>query len=189
MKQCIAIFGAGGKTGHGWVKGLAGAGFRLLLMSDDHSELDSLIADINDSKPFAELEVFTCMLEGGWEADVIIINSEFIDDKEVANALKDVLTQKIVIRVAGLYNETSQDINLQNLQELLPNSKVVGVFIKSKFAFEYTTDQKGQMECYLIGIDIGAVAEVAELTKYLGCIPVNLVLTENAVYNDLFLHN
>src|SRR5687767_13539901 len=131
-KQTIAIIGATGKMGSAIAKSLAKGNYRLLLKSNKQSELDKLVKEIKEVTPSAEVEGMACPKEASWEADIIIPAVPYRAQEEVAQKIKDVANQQIVISIANPLNETytglttnSDTSAAEELQKLLPHSKIV----------------------------------------------------------------
>ena len=114
MKQAIAILDATGENGKVIAKALAG-GNRLLLFGHDSERLDRLAEEVKEFVPQADLDCPGCAFEASWEADVIIMDAT--DEKELADKIREVATQKLVI-------ELTTDPGKNDLQTLLPNSKI-----------------------------------------------------------------
>jgi len=122
VKKSIAIIGATEKAGSEIASKLAKDDYRLLLVSNNEKELTHLLNNINKNKPIAEIDTIGCIKDGCWEADIIILAVDSNDAKEMAEKMKEVATQKIVVQILSQQNiDTS-------LQHLLPYSKIVEVF-------------------------------------------------------------
>jgi len=76
-----------------------------------------------------EVTIQSCAREGCWEADIIFLMNDGIDDLNLLNAIKEVSTQKVVVGFSETMNEFSQSRGLFVLKQLLPNSKVLWGFI------------------------------------------------------------
>ena len=84
----------------------------------------SITKKITKEYPDAEIESLECVKDGCWEADVIIIAVAPAEEKQVAELMKEVATQKIVVVVSEKENECEE------LEKILPYSKVVKAYIK-----------------------------------------------------------
>src|SRR5690606_8727846 len=104
--QTIAIIGATGNMGSAISKSLAKGNYRLLLKSNDVEKLSSLVGDILDVYPTADIEGMVCSKNASWEADIIINAVPFEADKEVAERIREVANQKIVISIANPLNQS-----------------------------------------------------------------------------------
>lgn len=179
-KQTIAIIGAGGNMGSAIAKSIAGGNYRLLLFDRKPEQLDSLHEKILQIHPKAELEPMNCPHESSWEADIIILAVPHEAEKELADRIRDVATQKIVISIANPVNEdfdgltTKPDTSAaEKLQEWLPNSKVVKTF-NTTFAadFEQPVIDGKQVDAFITGNDEQAIQSVTELVETAGFNPL-----------------
>ena len=135
---------------------------------------DSLVKDIKSNNPAADVEASICSTDASWEADIIILAVPYAAEKEIAEKIKEVANQKIVISIANPLNETydglvtSPDTSAaEELQKLLPNSKVVKAF-NTTFAADFSTpviDGK-QVDAFIAGNDEEALQTVSELVSY-----------------------
>lgn len=179
-KQAIAIIGATGNMGAAIARSLAKGNYRLLLKANDKHALDTLSDDIKKDHPSADLEAITCSAEASWEADIIILAVPFQAEKEIAEKIREVANQKIVISIANPLNETFDGLvtspstsAAEELQKLLPNAKVVKAF-NTTFAADFTTpviDGK-QSDAFIAGNDEDAMQTVKELVSVAGFNPI-----------------
>jgi predicted dinucleotide-binding enzyme len=122
-KKTIAIVGATGDAGKAIVNRFASMAYRLLLVSDKPGELKRLTEAIATQYPAAEVESIECVRDGCWEADIIMVAIEGAEEQKVAELMKEVATQKIVVVVTQNENECKE------MKRLLPYSKIVKAFI------------------------------------------------------------
>jgi NADPH-dependent F420 reductase len=179
-KQTIAIIGATGNMGSAISKSLAKGNYRLLLCSTEQETVRALAQEISNVYPSADVEVLDCSVNASWEADLIIAAVPYSAEKEVAEKIRDVANQKIVISIANPMNETYDGLvtapdtsAAEELQKLLPNSKVVKAF-NTTFAADFSTptiDGK-QVDAFIAGNDEEAVATVRELVQTAGFNPI-----------------
>lgn len=179
-KQTIAIIGATGSMGSAISKSLAKGNYRLLLKAGNQDEIDQLIDEIVKTTPQAEVEGIACSKEACWEADIIIAAVPYSAEAEVAERIREVANQKIVISIANPLNETYDQLvttadtsAAEELQKLLPNSKVVKAF-NTTFAADFSTpviDGK-QADAFIAGDDKEALETVSELVNTAGFNPV-----------------
>lgn len=179
-KQTIAVIGATGSMGSALAKSLAKGNYRLLLKANKQEELDALVEEINARTENADIEAAVCPIEAGWEADIIILAVPFGAEKEVASKIKEVANQKIVVSIANPLNETFDGLltapdssAAEELQKLLPNSKVIKAF-NTTFAADFSTpviDQK-QVDTFVAGDDEYALQLVSELVATAGFRPI-----------------
>src|ERR1051325_7592217 len=134
-KTSIAIIGATGNMGSAIAKTLAKGPYRLLLFAHDKEKLEGLKKEIVATNPSADLDCNGCPMDASWEADVIISAVPYQAEKEVAEKIKAVATQKVVVSIANPLNETYNGLvtapdtsAAEELQKLLPDSKVVKAF-------------------------------------------------------------
>ena len=121
VKKTITIVGATEKSGKIIAEKFSSTHHRLLLVSNDLKELNNLFENISQKKPVAEIDMIDCVKEGCWEADIIILAVPVCEEKEVAQKMKEVSTQKIVVTVCD-GNDPDKD-----LTKILPYSKLVKV--------------------------------------------------------------
>jgi len=179
-KQTIAIIGATGSMGSAISKSLSKGNYRLLLKSGDTDKLKKLSSEIKATHPSADLELMTCPTEASWEADIIILAVPFEAEKEITERIRDVANQKIVVSIANPLNQRFDGLvtrpgtsAAEELQKLLPNSKVVKAF-NTTFAADFSTpviDGK-QVDAFIGGNDKEAVATVKELVSTAGFNPI-----------------
>jgi len=121
VKKSIAIVGATEKIGEEIAMQFMNSNCSLLLISNNTDKLDDLAKTINDKKPKAEINFIQCVKDGCWEADIIILTVPHAEEKSVAEMMKEVATQKIVVVVS---NEENAGDDLTNI---LPYSKLVKI--------------------------------------------------------------
>ena len=180
IKQTIAIIGATGNMGSAITKSISQGPYRLLLKGNDQIALDSLVAEIKSTNVKAEVEAAVCPTEASWEADVIILAVPYEAEKEIAATIKEVANQKIVISIANPINATYDGLvtapdtsAAEELQKLLPNSKVIKAF-NSTFAADFSTpviDGK-QVDAFIAGHDEEALETVSEIVATAGFNPI-----------------
>ena len=161
-------------------KSLSKGNYRLLLKGSDREKLDTLVQDIKSRNVSADVEAMACPTEAGWEADIIILAVPYHAEKEIVSRIKEVANQKIVISIANPLNETynglvtpSDTSAAEELQKLLPNSKVVKAF-NTTFAADFATpviDGK-QVDAFIAGNDDEALATVTEIVSTAGFNPI-----------------
>ena len=178
-KQTIAVIGATGNMGSAISRGLSNGNYRLLLCANDQDKLKSLTADIKAGAS-AEVESVDCNVDASWEADIIIVAVPYEAEKEVAEKIRHVANQKIVISIANPLNQsydgllTAPDTSAaEELEKLLPNSKVVKAF-NTTFAADFATPVIAgkQVDAFVVGNDDDSVQTVAELVKAVGFNPI-----------------
>lgn len=179
-KQTIAIIGATGNMGSAIAKSLAKGNYRLLLKGNRQEELDKLVKEIITSTPSADVEAIACPKEASWEADIIIPAVPFDAQEEVAEKIREVANQKIVISIANPLNEnftglkTSGETSAaEELQKLLPYSKVIKAF-NTTFAADFSSPiiNGQQVDSFIAGNSEDALQTVTELVKTAGFNPI-----------------
>ena len=180
QKQTITIIGATGSMGSAISKSLSKGNYRLLLCSNDQDKAQLLAQEIKMLHPSAEVESLDCSLNASWEADIIILAVPYSAESEIASKIKEVANQKIVVSIANPMNESFDDLvtradtsAAEELQKLLPNSKIVKAF-NTTFAADFTTpviDGK-QVDAFVAGNNMEAVETVTELVKTAGFRPI-----------------
>lgn len=171
-KQTIAVIGATGNMGSAISKNLSKGNYRLLLCANDKEKLQSLTTDIK-KEATAEVESLDCTVNASWEADIIIVAVPYQAEKAVAEKIKQVANQKIVVSISNPLNDsyngllTASDTSAaEELQKLLPNSKVVKAF-NTTFAADFSTPVIAgkQVDAFVVGNDTEAVEIVSDLVK------------------------
>lgn len=177
--KTIAIVGATGNMGSAIAKSLSKSGdYRLLLMSNDQDKLVDLKLELAKSK--VEAFAVSCAREASWEADIIIVATPYEAEREVVEKIREVATGKIVISISNplsaAYNDlvTSPDTSAaEELQKLLPNSKVVKTF-NTTFAADFMSpviDGK-RADAFIAGNNGDAVETVSGIVKAAGFNPI-----------------
>lgn len=179
-KKTIAVIGATGNMGSAISKSLSRGNYRLLLIANNQDKLDALIKDIETKNKAADVEAVVCPAEASWEADIIILAVPFAAEIEIAAKIKEVANQKIVISIANPLNETYNGLvtapdtsAAEELQKLLPNSKVIKAF-NTTFAADFLTpviDGK-QADAFIAGNEEDALQTVAALVTTAGFNPI-----------------
>jgi predicted dinucleotide-binding enzyme len=177
--KTIAIIGATGRMGSAIAKALSiNSNYRLLLMSSDQNKLVALKLQLEKSG--SEVYALSCAREASWEADIIILATSYEAEKEVAEKIREVAIGKIVISISNPLNKayselvTSPDTSAaEELQKVLPNSKVVKTF-NTTFAADFITpviDGK-TADAFIAGNNGDAVGIVSELVQSVGFNPI-----------------
>src|SRR5215213_4819713 len=92
-KQTIAVIGASDKIGAAISKNLSTGNYRILLCSNEQTEVDTVLNEIKNNNPSADVEKIACSTEASWEADIIISAVPYVAEKEVAEHIKEVANQ------------------------------------------------------------------------------------------------
>jgi predicted dinucleotide-binding enzyme len=146
IKKTIAIVGATEKNGVEITHQFAQHDYRLLLISNDSTKLDLLTKALSEGNFKAEIESIACVKDGCWEADIIILAVPLCEEKEAAERMKEVATQKTVVLVSENTDE------LESLQHILPYSKLIRV--SGDFQSKEITDevQDGDADAEILNI-------------------------------------
>jgi len=179
-KKTIAIIGASGNMGSAIAKKLSKGNYRLLLIANHQEKVQHLINEIKKANPSADVDSMGCPFDASWEADIIIPAVHYKIEKEVAEKIKKVATQKVVISISNPLNEkydgliTAPDTSAaEELQKQLPDSKVVKAF-NTVFAgdFAQTVIDGKQVDVFVAGNDEEALETVSELVADAGFNPI-----------------
>lgn len=128
VKETVAFIGGMEETCQTMIRILAQENLRLLFVGNGKEHLEFLENLEQDGK--AEIERIDCAREGCWEADIIAFTDPANIAGPVVERIREVSTQKIVLCIVS---ETYglDDLCMKELEELLPNSKVVGLVVNS----------------------------------------------------------
>lgn len=154
-KQTIIIIGAASEQGSFIARSLSKGNYRLLLNDRDNVKLNEVREEIIERNSCADVEAMDCSFEGCWEADIIICVVSSNEEKEVADRIREVANQKIVIRF-----NINPDGKNEELQTLLPNSKIVNVDAE---VFYGSIADGQQVDVLIAGNNFEALQTVAEL--------------------------
>lgn len=180
INQVIAIIGASENKGVDLVKILARLKSRLLLFGADFHKLSVLIDEIKTEYPDTDVEIIGCPFDASWEADIILLAVSLQEESEILSQIKAVSTQKIVIVLSNQANEPdghlSADITSshgEELQKLLPHSKVVQIFDPRLAAgFSPPSVVNNVPDVFITGNDREALHTVSTVLKLAGFNPV-----------------
>lgn len=181
-KKTLAIIGAGGNMGSAIAKHTAGGNYRLLLFDNKSEVLSALSEDIRERYPNADVEPMDCVHDCSWEADIIIMAVPHDQEKEIADRIRDVATQKIVVSMANPVDEDFSKLTTETdssaaeeLQQWLPYSKVIKAFNMTFAAdFEQPVIDGKQIDSFIAGNDEEALSLVTELVRTVGFNPVEI---------------
>ncbi len=179
-KKTIAIIGATGKMGSAITKSLAKENYRLILFSRDEQKAKALQIELKEKNKQLEIECSSCPYDASWEADIIILAVPYKSEKEVAQKIKEVATQKILISISNPLNKNYDGLitvagtsAAEELQKLLPDSKLVKAFSTTFAAnFNQTMIDGKQVDSFIAGDDKEAMETVSELVNAAGFNPI-----------------
>ena len=161
-------------------KNISKGNYRLLLKGSKVEELQVLAEEIRTATPSAEVEVVACPAEASWEADIIILAVPYGAEKEIAEKIREVANQKIVISISNPLNETYDGLvtipgtsAAEELQKLLPYSKVIKAF-NTTFAADFLTPviDGRQADAFVAGDDDEALETVSQMVTTAGFNPI-----------------
>jgi predicted dinucleotide-binding enzyme len=164
----IAILGATEGMGTILAKNFASVDYRLLLFSHKTQELKTLVKEIKRSYPAADLESYGCLVDASWEADIIVFAVPLAEKKYLAETVRQVATQKIVIHTSDHLSETKQNdknsYQKENdaLQQLLPHSKLIKVYLSPNKEAGTETKHK-QINVVITGNNRAALETIKEI--------------------------
>jgi len=179
-KQVVAVIGASGNMGSALARSLSKGNYRILLRSSKTDAIQSLLNEIKNNRFSADVEVVDDDIEVCWEADVIILAVPYAVEKRVAERIRSVVNQKVIISISNPLNDhcdgllTRPGISAaEELQKQLPNAKVVKAF-NTVFAgdFDQPVIQEQRLDCFIAGDDEDALEVVYDLVKAAGFNPV-----------------
>ena len=147
VEKTIAILADTGEFPAALMEAFAMQDLRLLYVSENEENNVAFKNRLDNLKILVEVEFLSCEREGCWEADIIAFTQPDNISPTLAEKIKEVATQKIVLVVSG-------ESKSGNFSALFPNSKVVEVVVNSQ--------GKGFM---VSGKDSVANAEVQELME------------------------
>lgn len=167
--KTIAIIGATERIGAMLTKNLAGGKHSLLLFSHNMQKLRAMVKEIKKVNPAADLHSYKCLVDAGWEADIIAFAVPLNDVSDLAERVRQVATQKVVINMSKDSNPMQveqgegQDMNdIETLERLLPHSQVVNVYFENESQYRGSADRT-PVHMVITGSNIEAVATVEEI--------------------------
>lgn len=181
--KTIAIVGATGRMGSAITKRLSNTeGYRLLLTAHNQERLDDLKHELEGTELTAELDTLTCATDACWEADIIILAIPHDAEKQIAQKIHDVATGKVIISLSsptdGLIANAGSQVAVsaaEQLQKLLPNSRVVKAFNTLSVAdFEATAEAGKTITIFIAGNNGDAVDVVSKMIASMGFNPVKV---------------
>ena len=158
--QTIVIIGTG-QRGRGIAEGLSRGHDRVLLCDHDFNNALSVAQSLKENHPGFEVEAIPCFFDATWEADIIIVDLACTEQQELAEKIKTVANQKVVVT-------TSKS---DHLAALLPQSRVVQAFDDINLDSFRSMEEGEKINCLVIGQHEEAVQTVADLVKTVGFLP------------------
>ena len=178
-KQVVAVIGASGKMGSALAKTISKGNYRILLNSSKTNKVECLLHEIKSNYSSADIDIVDNYVEIGWEADAVILAVPYEAEKEIAERMRSVVNQKVIISVSNPLKDhydglLTEGISAgEELQKHLPNAKVIKAFntvFASDFYHPCVADQK--LDCFIAGNDEDALELVHDLVKTAGFHPV-----------------
>ena len=179
-KQVVAVIGASGKMGSALGRDLSKGNYRVLLCSSETAAVQRLLKEIKSHYSFADVDIIDDDVEACWEADIIILALPYAAETEVAERIRSVVNQKVIISISNPINNcydgfrTPPGISAaEELQKQLPNAKVIKAFntVPANIFFDpIINDQK--VDCFIAGDNEDALQVVYDLAKAGGFNPV-----------------
>lgn len=157
-------------------KGLAKDNYRLLLFGHEEEKMGLLVKEIKHLAPLADIESLHCFVDASWEADIIISALPCGSEREIAERIREVATQKIVIICSTKMGDDSNKVEssrisaAEELQKLLPYSKVVKTF-NDTLSSDFVAGRK-VIDSFIAGNDPEAVKTVCEIVANAGFHPI-----------------
>ena len=166
IQKTIAIIGATGSMGSAISIALAkNNNNELLLMARDQQKVIKLADFIKQEYPSTSHFTIQCSKDACWEADIIVLAIPAAVESEVANSIKEVVTQKIVISV-------SPETSLSQLQQVIPYSKIVKAFYANTPNELKSAIPGKEINAFIRSEDEYALITVAELLHSAGFNPI-----------------
>lgn len=156
-KNTVAIIGATTTIGTVVAKSIA-VNYRLLLMDSARPELVRLQHNIQAANQKAEVDILNCCKDASWEADIIVVSNEGTGLDDIAVKMKDVSTCKTVLHF------TTDEINIDKLQQLLPHARVVTIVLSQPFTGTNSN-------AFIHGSDKEAISIANGMVAAIGCTP------------------
>ena len=136
-KKTIAIIASTNERATAIVNNISIANYHLLLLSKYPHQLHQLSVALESAHTGAEFEIVDCMKDGCWEADIIILDVPKEEEKVVAELIKEVSVQKIVVR----FSQSESEFETDELQNLLKYSKLVRAMVVNNIIWLHSDDE------------------------------------------------
>lgn len=189
--QTIAIIGATGAMGSAIAKGICNGPYRILLMAGNPEKLLFLKSELEQINSDVNVDIIECATNASWEADIIIMAVPYNAESALSAKIKQVATGKIVISISNSLTSKYEGLQTgtpisaaEELQQLLPNSKVIKAF-NTNLAASFLLNKSIAMkhDSFIAGNDKDAVNNVVQLVTeagfnavVAGALPVSQIL-------------
>jgi predicted dinucleotide-binding enzyme len=169
---------------------LAKGPYRLLLVSRTPQRAEALAAEIRAANPQADAEAAACSYNSCWEADIILLAIPNAAEREVAEKIAEVVSQKVVVNISSPLKETSHSGSSAALElaELLPNAKVIKASLDTTFAglAPRPSGKERPIDALIAGSDKEALETVLKMFRTAGFHP-RVADADNAQQTEQFL--
>ena len=166
VQKTIAIIGATGSMGSAISIALAkNNNNELLLMARDQQKVFKLAEFLKNEYSSTSTLTVQCSKDACWEADIRVRAIPAAVASDLANSIKEVVTQKIVISV-------SPETSLSQLQQVIPYSKIVKAFYANTPNELKKTIPGKEVNAFIMSEDEEALITVAELLHSAGFNPI-----------------
>lgn len=161
MIKSIAIFGATDKYASAIAESLAmDSNNQIVLLSDQKNQLLELRNRILANNPTADIELSDCASEASWQADIIILAVCSDLQRLITGSIIGFVTQKTLIAFVDSREDVLNCAISNALQELLPHTHVVSVYLAE--------NQENGKTFYASGLDDYALEETSSLLNSVG---------------------
>ena len=123
--------------------------YRVLLVNKEGSAITAL-----SQKLQSEVEIIDCVKDGCWEADIIVVTEEEIQE-DLLVKVREVATQKIVLLITRTDKEGRHEGKLAQICKALPFSKIAAANLHPE-------------ETLLLGNNPAALSTASEMIRRLG---------------------
>jgi len=180
MKKIITIIGANGNMGSNISRNLANGNYQLILAGNNEQKLAEFTTALKNSSNNQDISYTLDNKEAVQKSDIIIPAIWYQSQEQLANEIKDVSTDKIVVSIANPLNDTYDGLltepttsAAEELAGLLPNAKIVKAF-NTTFAADFQNQvlHSQTIDSFIAGDDENAVEQVEELIKVSGFNPL-----------------
>ena len=165
----VAFIGVNG----GLASAIAGGNYRILLCENSSEPLHQQIKQQHADDDVQILDKLYCSC---WEADIIILANAFGAENRIIDTIYEVTTQKIVLSIDTYPENNTVCALVQNraeqLQQMLPHSRVVAVTEPPAIKKDYTSDHlKNQADVLFASQDKKAQALASRFIEAAGFNP------------------
>ncbi len=180
MKKTITIIGANGNMGSNISRNLANGNYQLILAGNNEQKLAEFTTALKNSSNNQDISYTLNNKEAVQKSDIIIPAIWYQNQEQLANEIKEVSTDKIIVSIANPLNETYDGLltepttsAAEELAALLPNAKIVKAF-NTTFAADFQNQvlHNQTIDSFIAGDDKNAVKQVEELIKTSGFNPL-----------------